>query len=161
MATLVLWGYSMASTAPDQNNVPQEPRNDAVAPASRSTAGLSPASGPSNQYLVRSSSPLSGLDEDPEEMQFYVDRPCDDEIVQAYVRYGSKMTGRLSHVGDICHEDAPRKILAEGKRILEARQRTGKHHAGSASSPSGAGGPLAWGITAHYLKILQDFSQTD
>lgn len=161
MATLVLWGYSMASTTGDQNIAPQEASNNAAAPASQSASGPSPASAPSNQSAMRSSSPLSGLDEDPEEMQFYVDRPCDDEIVQAYVRYGSKMTGRLSHVGDICHEDAPRKILAEGKRILEARQRTGKHHAGSGSSPSGTGGPLAWGITAHYLKVLQNFSQKD
>jgi hypothetical protein len=101
------------------------------------------------------------MDEDPEGMQFYVDRPCDDEIVQAYVKYGRKMSGRLSQVGDLCQVDAPRKILAQGERILEARQRTGKQRGGDGSitSPSGAGSPVTWGITTHYLKILRDFSQ--
>ncbi|KAF2183541.1 hypothetical protein K469DRAFT_582769 [Zopfia rhizophila CBS 207.26] len=57
-------------------------------------------------------------DLDPVPLFVRLDRPCDDEMVQTYVRYGHRMTGYMLRVGDICSKDAPRKILLEGLRLL-------------------------------------------
>ncbi|KAL3485820.1 hypothetical protein BJX62DRAFT_229210 [Aspergillus germanicus] len=45
-----------------------------------------------------------------------LDRPCDDEIVQAYVCLGHKMSARMSRVGDILGSSAPARILKQGIR---------------------------------------------
>ncbi|KAK0388003.1 hypothetical protein NLU13_4247 [Sarocladium strictum] len=165
LATLVLWGYSMASQSNNQIGLTQnEGVNHPLAHTEDSYDRSDPSPNPTSSIRsTAESSPLSGIDEDPEVVQFYVDRPCDDEIVQAYVRHGRRMTARLSHVGELCHIDAPQRVIIQGQRILEARQRANKQRSsrGDASSPLSSGVPVTWGITEHYLKILRDFLQAE
>ncbi|GAM34361.1 hypothetical protein TCE0_015r01894 [Talaromyces pinophilus] len=65
----------------------------------------------------------------------HLDRPCDDEIVQLFVREGQTMRGNVTGVGDICSPQGPSKVLKEGVRILSGLVST-------------------WGITHEYIDIL-------
>ncbi|KAE8146822.1 C2H2 type zinc finger domain protein [Aspergillus avenaceus] len=42
---------------------------------------------------------------------FHIDRPCDDELVQLFVREGHAMKGNVTGVGDICAPEGPERIL--------------------------------------------------
>ncbi|KAM0263258.1 hypothetical protein ACHAPA_008872 [Fusarium lateritium] len=64
-----------------------------------------------------------------------LDRPNDDEMVQLFVRTGVSKA-YISGVGDIYAEAAPRKMLKEGKRVLESVS-------------------LAWGRNVEYLSLLE------
>lgn len=63
-----------------------------------------------------------------------LDRPCDDKLVQLFVREGHCMRGTLTDVGDICAHGAPEKVLRAGCEILS-------------SLP-------AWGISKRFAEIL-------
>ncbi|OKL56172.1 hypothetical protein UA08_08491 [Talaromyces atroroseus] len=65
----------------------------------------------------------------------HLDRPCDDEIVQLFVREGQTMSGNVTGVGDICSLHGPSRILKEGIRILSSLAST-------------------WGGTHEYIDIL-------
>lgn len=65
----------------------------------------------------------------------HLDRPCDDEIVQLFVRKGQSMRGNVTGVGDICSPQGPSRVLKEGIRILSSLAST-------------------WGITHEYIEIL-------
>ncbi|SPO06863.1 related to alpha-glucosidase 2 [Cephalotrichum gorgonifer] len=92
---------------------------------------------------------------------FNIDRPMDDEVVQAFVRVGHKISGHLSRVGDICREGAGRKILRQGRQVLVARR---KDRAGTGGADAGGGetsshqkeeGPFVWGIAESFVETLE------
>jgi hypothetical protein len=59
-------------------------------------------------------------DSDSAPPQFiHLDRPCDDEMVQHFVRNGHNMAGYMAGVGDIC--TTPNKVLLEGAKLLKTR----------------------------------------
>jgi hypothetical protein len=68
----------------------------------------------------------------------HLDRPCDDEMIQHFVRNGHNMTGHMSNVGDICK--APRKVLTEGAKLLRSRL-------------------SCWGVSREYHDILIRLSE--
>ncbi|KAL6246198.1 hypothetical protein RBB50_006433 [Rhinocladiella similis] len=47
-----------------------------------------------------------------------IDRPTDDELVQQFVRQGDSMRANMTGVGDIFGPRGPRKVLAEGQKLL-------------------------------------------
>ncbi|ETI28105.1 hypothetical protein G647_00554 [Cladophialophora carrionii CBS 160.54] len=47
-----------------------------------------------------------------------IDRPTDDELVQQFVRQGDYMHANLTGVGDLFGPKGPRKVLAEGQKLL-------------------------------------------
>jgi hypothetical protein len=51
-----------------------------------------------------------------------LDRPCDDEIVQAFVRRGYEMQAEMSGAGDICTARGRRRVLEEGMKLLRRSQ---------------------------------------
>ncbi|GIZ43831.1 hypothetical protein CKM354_000704400 [Cercospora kikuchii] len=51
-----------------------------------------------------------------------IDRPCDDEIIQAFVRKGHAMTAEMSGAGDICTPRGLRRVLEEGIKLLRRSQ---------------------------------------
>ncbi|KAM3419775.1 putative C2H2 transcription factor [Cercospora zeina] len=51
-----------------------------------------------------------------------IDRPCDDEIIQAFVRKGHAMTVEMSGAGDICTARGLRRVLEEGIKLLQRSQ---------------------------------------
>lgn len=82
-----------------------------------------------------------------EPMVIQLDRPCDDEIVQAYVRTGEKMSARMHRVGDICGKDAPRRILKLGIKLLK----------GSSNSPEDI--IPGWGVENSYIECLSTITR--
>lgn len=48
----------------------------------------------------------------------HLDRPCDDELVQLFVREGHSMQGNVTGVGDICAPEGPERVLHIGCEIL-------------------------------------------
>ncbi|KAF5672906.1 transcription factor ZMS1 [Fusarium circinatum] len=127
LATLSIWAYSVFNTPRTES---QQQRGDA---ASRSV----PASGDGeSQGSVRNNEEES--EEEPDPTFIHLDRPCDDEMVQVYIRLGHKMTGHCQKVGNICSPNAPPKILKEGIRMLSHARAKNKE----------------WGIEASYVKGL-------
>ncbi|OAP56871.1 hypothetical protein AYL99_08983 [Fonsecaea erecta] len=47
-----------------------------------------------------------------------IDRPTDDELVQQFVRQGNVMRANMTGVGDIFGPKGPRRVLAEGQKLL-------------------------------------------
>ncbi|KAB8241519.1 hypothetical protein BDV35DRAFT_384851 [Aspergillus flavus] len=65
---------------------------------------------------------------------FHIDRPCDDELVQIFVRGGQGMKGNVTGVGDICAPEGPERILQVGCETLA--------------------GLTSWGISKRFIAIL-------
>ncbi|EXJ57699.1 uncharacterized protein A1O5_12489 [Cladophialophora psammophila CBS 110553] len=78
----------------------------------------------------------SSSDEQPEFI--HLDRPCDDEMVQHFVRNGHTMSGHMTNVGDICK--APQKVLLEGAKLLRTRL-------------------ACWGVSREYYDILMKLAE--
>jgi hypothetical protein len=64
----------------------------------------------------------------------HLDRPCDDELVQLFVREGHVMRGNVTGVGDICGVEGPERVLRVGCEILS--------------------GLNAWGVSKKFVAIL-------
>jgi hypothetical protein len=107
LATLTLWAYGLC------HHQSQDQQPELSSPISQHTT-LASAASPSF---------------------IHVDRPCDDEIVQLFVRVGQTMRGNVTGVGDICGPHGPSRILQEGIHIL-------------------SGLVSAWGIAREYIDIL-------
>ncbi|KAF5574682.1 transcription factor ZMS1 [Fusarium pseudoanthophilum] len=107
LATLSIWAYSVFNTPRTES---QQQRGDEV---SRSV----PASGDRESQGSVGNNEVES-EEEPDPTFIHLDRPCDDEMVQVYIRLGHKMAGHLHRVGNICSPNAPPKILKEGIRML-------------------------------------------
>ncbi|KAJ5747451.1 uncharacterized protein N7511_009147 [Penicillium nucicola] len=64
----------------------------------------------------------------------HLDRPCDDELVQLFVREGHAMRGNVTGVGDICGVEGPERVLRVGCEILS--------------------GLTAWSVSKRFVAIL-------
>ncbi|KAH7227671.1 hypothetical protein BKA60DRAFT_125159 [Fusarium oxysporum] len=127
LATLSIWAYSVFNAPRTES---QQEHGDAV---SRSV----PASGDrESQGSVGNNEAES--EEEPDPTFIHLDRPCDDEMVQVYIRLGHKMAGHMQRVGNICSPNAPPKILREGIRMLSHERAKNKE----------------WGIETSYVKGL-------
>ncbi|RKK83210.1 hypothetical protein BFJ69_g2753 [Fusarium oxysporum] len=127
LATLSIWAYSVFNAPRIES---QQEHGDAV---SRSV----PASGDrESQGSVGNNEAES--EEEPDPTFIHLDRPCDDEMVQVYIRLGHKMAGHMQRVGNICSPNAPPKILREGIRMLSHERAKNKE----------------WGIETSYVKGL-------
>lgn len=54
----------------------------------------------------------------PDPTFVHLDRPCDDELVQLFVREGHTIQGNVTGVGDICGPNGPERVLKVGAAIL-------------------------------------------
>ncbi|KAJ5677993.1 uncharacterized protein N7477_003626 [Penicillium maclennaniae] len=77
---------------------------------------------------------MSGREPLQEPSFIHLDRPCDDELVQLFVREGHSMRGNITGVGDICGPEGPEKILRVGCETLCSL--------------------TAWGISKRFVAIL-------
>ncbi|KAI9928264.1 hypothetical protein MW887_002297 [Aspergillus wentii] len=73
--------------------------------------------GKCNIRTPRDSNLIAGSKPDP--TFIHLDRPCDDELVQLFVREGQTMVGNLTGAGDICAPQGPERVLRVGCEILE------------------------------------------
>jgi hypothetical protein len=133
LATLLVWAYSVFTARSMDSNSLQDSRVPRLRQDLESHVSQgSPSVGPAPQYD-------DGDEEEPEPAFIHLDRPCDDEMVQTYIRLGHKMQGYMQRVGDICSSDAPPKILKEGIRLLSHTRANEK----------------AWGIETSFIESLK------
>lgn len=92
----------------------------------------------------------AGAGESVEPSFLHLDRPIDDELVQAFVREGNKMAAYISKVGDIRTRSAAGKILKEGIALL-----VGSSQASSAGAEHLDEMFYTWGIERSYLTFLR------
>ncbi|GKZ87480.1 hypothetical protein AnigIFM59636_003905 [Aspergillus niger] len=78
-----------------------------------------------------------GMPEKP--LFIHLDRPCDDELAQLFVREGQGMKAVLTGVGDICAPQGPEETLKVGCLILA--------------------GLSSWGISKRFTAILGKLSE--
>jgi hypothetical protein len=117
-ATLVIWAYSTSV-----QSVGGKPGRDNVVLDGQLRSGNTIM--PQGGQRSLDASELLDSDESQGETEptvIQLDRPCDDEIVQAYVCLGHKMSARMSRVGDILGSSAPSRILKQGIRLMTRAQ---------------------------------------
>ncbi|KGO50768.1 Transcription factor, fungi [Penicillium expansum] len=90
------------------------------------------AYGSCHPHTSHESSPRAGQLHEPSFI--HLDRPCDDELVQLFVREGHAMRGNVTGVGDICGPEGPERVLRVGCEILS--------------------GLTAWSISKKFVAIL-------
>ncbi|RGP63419.1 transcription factor zms1 [Fusarium sporotrichioides] len=133
LATLLVWAYSVFTS----RMMDPESLQDTGMPGLRQDLVSHDSQGLANVETTPQYD--DGDDEEEPEPEFiHLDRPCDDEMVQTYIRLGHKMKGYMQRVGDICSIDAPPKILKEGIRLLSHRRDKEK----------------TWGIEISFVKGL-------
>lgn len=98
LATLTLWAYGYCTRALKQQH--------------SDTAEKRPEPDPS--------APLP-----PDPTFVHLDRPCDDELVQLFVREGHTMQGNVTGVGDICGSNGPERVLKVGAGVLAGHMNWG------------------------------------
>lgn len=69
----------------------------------------------------------------------HLDRPCDDEFVQRFVRDGQTIKAGLTGVGDLCASPGPERVLQVGCEILS--------------------GLTSWGISGEFVVILTKLAE--
>ncbi|PYH96311.1 hypothetical protein BO71DRAFT_375648 [Aspergillus ellipticus CBS 707.79] len=74
-----------------------------------------------------------------EPMLIHLDKPCEDELVQLFVREGRQMKGVLAGVGDICTPQGPEKTLRAGCKTLASL--------------------TSWGISRRLMAILTKLAE--
>lgn len=122
LATLVTWAYGkftrlslkkrefLENGGVLEVTIPEEPQNSDTRTPIPNHIGSPREQNPGAQVLRCSPS--------PEPSFLHLDRPCDDDLVQIFVRLGHKMTGNMVRIGDVCGPHAAGKSLREGARIL-------------------------------------------
>ncbi|KAL6820065.1 fungal-specific transcription factor domain-containing protein [Trichoderma camerunense] len=149
MATLIVWAYSVSvQFARQQEEFQAAPSMDGpLSPEARTVAAA----------CQQPRQPIASTqDEDlcSELPFFFIDRPCDDEMVQMYLRFGNKMSAHMARVGIITQASAPNKILQEGIRLLGNATASG----GSVSMANTGGQEVpemsTWGAERTYMEVL-------
>jgi hypothetical protein len=98
IATLALWAFSAFS--PD------------------AASGETRAGGNGNEIHVTQAVPGDDMEMPTSEI-ILLDRPTDDELVQEFVRNGSRMWPQMSRVGNLYGRHAAGRVLAVGKELLD------------------------------------------
>jgi hypothetical protein len=87
-----------------------------------------------------------------------LDRPCDDEIVQLFVRFGEKMTPYLARIGDMKARGSAGKVLREGIRVLSCQD---NHGLGSRRRRESEGSVSStWGVSENFIEMLAALGAT-
>ncbi|KAL2127903.1 hypothetical protein VTI74DRAFT_10002 [Chaetomium olivicolor] len=157
MSTLVLWAYSISIQSAQMHGQRQNQQ-------SPDTTGVSGAENVilQQQPMDEAVPAAAEMDEDPDPFFVHLDRPCDDEMVQTYIRKGRRISAYMARVGNIMDEGAATKIVQEGIRVLSmAAANSGRTIVvGQANSPGG-GAPEAtgalgqWGIEQSFAGVLE------
>ncbi|OJJ50947.1 hypothetical protein ASPZODRAFT_57307 [Penicilliopsis zonata CBS 506.65] len=119
LAVLTLWAYGSCHG--------QNAANAAAAAAASSSSFSQEAN-----TVHTGSEPSDAASHDP--TFIHLDRPCDDELVQLFVRDGRTMRGNVTGVGDICAPHGPERILRVGCETLASL--------------------TSWGVSKRFIAIL-------
>ena len=127
---------SNTSSAPISVHAPAPPRRKPDATSAEQDDTEAPPSPSAQDPESESDDGASSSDEQPEFI--HLDRPCDDEMVQHFVRNGHNMSGHMTNVGDICK--SPHKVLLEGAKLLRTRL-------------------TCWGVSREYYDTLMKLAE--
>ncbi|KAB5545900.1 hypothetical protein GE09DRAFT_222828 [Coniochaeta sp. 2T2.1] len=166
IATLVAWAYSVSTQFVGTGQIGEMPTNSQGTRNIRSDLDTNTGGSSRGNYAGEAAaeqqdgSPAEESESDPEPSFIHLDRPCDDELVQIYVRLGHKMPGYMSGVGSICAPGAPAKILREGIRLLLGEPGHRRHGAWGQGRPAPPPqqtkeGSYTWGIEPSYTRMLR------
>lgn len=171
--TLVIWAYSVSLQFAKQQGELVRLRSAAAYQSGGPHQGQENASNShaSSSLEAQSTTPQieTEHEEPPDPAFIHLDRPCDDEMVQMYLRRGDKMSAYMSRVGNIADGTAPRKIVLEGVRLLvddPSSSSGGRTQENQNNHPENEQGPLflpaagRWGIGSSFLQVLQNLAQT-
>lgn len=171
LATLVLWAYSIATSSakllasstpdtvtydsqrsanigiPQTNDSSHHTQDLALRPTSERHQSISNYYPNPPSLHAQIAGALDHL-ECHETSLIQLDRPCDDEIVQLFVRFGEKMTPYMARIGDISTKGSGRKILCEGIKLLSSHDNHGLGGVGE-RMPS-----CAWGAAERFGELL-------
>jgi hypothetical protein len=162
LATLVIWAYSMSvSSAELLANLPlgdtmyqsygiydvedscsnqdltMQPQH-----AASTDSGKPGYHSPSSLH-IQAAGELEGLASHGVSL-IQLDRPCDDELVQLFVRFGDRMTPFMAQTGDIKCKGSPEKVLRQGIKLLSNRD---EHNTARSSN-------FVWGAAQNFIAIL-------
>lgn len=151
LASIVLWTYgSYKSAALERANAstkpvggPSGPDSEAIVQPSRVERKIRVqdivSREPEDEDAHAEVMSESASSTDSAQPEFiHLDRPCDDEMIQHFVRNGNNMTGHMSNIGDVCK--APSKILLEGAKLLRTRL-------------------SCWGVSREYYDVLTKLAE--
>lgn len=151
IATLIIWAYSISVRFAKQQEELQVAASMEGPPSPETCA-------------VPTSCQQSTTPQDEElcsELSFfYIDRPCDDEMVQMYLRYGEKLSAHMARVGIITQASAPSRILQEGIRLLANDTTGGNSVLVTSSGRQDRPKISTWGVEQTYMEVLAALSQT-
>jgi hypothetical protein len=158
MSTLVLWAYSISIQSARMHGHRQDQRSPDTTGAS--AAGSSILQPPMEEAMPATAT--ADTAKDPDLFFIHLDRPCDDEMVQTYIREGSRISAYMARVGNIMDGGAATKIVQEGIRALSTSAANSGSTAvvGQANFPGGGGAPEAtgavgqWGIERSFADVL-------
>ena len=133
LATLTIWAYSSYASRTAGNN---------QGSPDRTGNNTDDESGAQTNKKERSREDVDDEDAEPAPTFIHLDRPNDDEMVQAFVRFGTAtvMRANITGVGDIYSAKGPARILKEGRKIL-------------------ASVSTAWGRTERFASVLEVLEQ--
>lgn len=151
LATLVLWAYSAITQVCTQLR------------PSKTHKETCDSHGVDQDTLERQSSsfcsPVAERNAITDTPFIYLDRPCDDEMVQNFVREGQLMTAFITGAGDISAKDSADKILQVGARLLEGE--SPRHSISDSATSSRDSLPYVWAIQKQYADSLLRLSSSN
>lgn len=137
LATLTIWAYSSYASKTAEGS--EHPNDRLVHNNETEGNGRSTRKTTSDDRDIESSrSSLDDENVEPAPTFIHLDRPNDDEMVQAFVRFGisTAMRANIAGVGNIYSVKGPARILREGRKILATVS-------------------TAWGRTARFVSVLE------
>jgi hypothetical protein len=174
MSTLVLWAYSISTQSQGQRQGQRSPDtstarsraadNNSIVYETTGGGGGGTHQQPT-QVAAGPSAAAAEMDDDPDPFFVHLDRPCDDEMVQTYIRKGSRISAYMARVGNIMDEGAAIKIVQEGIRLLAAPAPAANSGPVNVDTPEGgvtcesshASGQ--WGIEQSFAGVLESLLQ--
>lgn len=160
LATLVTWAYgtftrlSLKRRGPLENGsiidatTPEETQNSSTPTPIPNYVGTP------REYITAAQCPRRSPS--PELSFLHLDRPCDDDLVQIFVRQGHKMTGNMARIGDICGPHAAGKTLREGARILSGGEQSVNTDSQMVSDKHAVvDRKVTWGMAKQFMGVLE------
>ncbi|KAL1845866.1 hypothetical protein Daus18300_014428 [Diaporthe australafricana] len=132
LVTLVVWAYGSLCPPQQPNN---NNNNNNSSSSLRGSSGRNRPRGEEDEDWSNDLDDISSI---------RLDRPCDDELVQLFIKRGRSMTATIMGVGSITAANGPLRMLREGRKLLSTLDR--------------------WPIRHRYLEVLTrliDFCSQD
>jgi len=153
LSTLVIWAYATSFQALNQ---PKSLASELNRSATRNPSRRQLVVVDSDDFLHQEtdSDIADSMIDSP---YINLDRPCDDELIQTFVRHGTKMTGYMAGIGNINQIGSAVKILREGVKILLNSGTKSQSTEAENNQPEGA--IPTWRMATKHAVILEELAE--